>query len=186
MRQQEFYGTSYGKWSERGVPHKGWVFVAMEDVEDDLVTCEMCETAQVRFVHIMRHEQYQGELRVGCICAERMEEDYTGPRKRETAYKRGLRRAERMGISLVELLRKERGLVSPIVEAEMARLRKKREENETWLTVVNRILVVGGLNSWEDQFVRDIHERMRRPAWRLSEKQESCLANIWRRTVTAK
>src|SRR5215467_13772039 len=74
---------STGKWREEGVPHKGWSCVDMEDLEDDREVCAMCEVAEIRYVHIMTHQEHDGGLRVGCVCAEHMEQDYTGPRLRE-------------------------------------------------------------------------------------------------------
>jgi hypothetical protein len=58
----------------------------MEDLfqrQSDLETCEMCETAEIRFAHTLEHDDYPDTLTVGCICAERMEEDYVSPRLRE-------------------------------------------------------------------------------------------------------
>jgi hypothetical protein len=37
----------------------------------------------MRYVHIMGHPDYEGQLKVGCICAGKMENDYMAPRKRE-------------------------------------------------------------------------------------------------------
>jgi hypothetical protein len=47
----------------------------------------MCETRQVRFVHVMEHPRYEDALRVGCVCAGHMEEDVTGARKREARFR---------------------------------------------------------------------------------------------------
>jgi hypothetical protein len=71
-----------GKWSDPGVPHKGWQCVGTEEL-DDLAICEMCETAEIRFAHHMQHPDYPAELTVGCHCAEHMEGDYVGPSARE-------------------------------------------------------------------------------------------------------
>lgn len=73
----------WGRWGERGVPHKGWFCVDVEDVGKHYETCEMCERAEVRYVHVMRHPSYGGELRVGIKCAENMEQNYTAAKKRE-------------------------------------------------------------------------------------------------------
>ena len=83
-------------WNKEGVPHKGWTCVDMidlgEDAEDmDFETrkaelyeeCEMCNQEGIRYVHIMEHPEYEGQLRVGSICAEKMENDYVAPRARE-------------------------------------------------------------------------------------------------------
>ncbi|MER9518447.1 hypothetical protein NKI44_13990 [Mesorhizobium sp. M0614] len=75
----------YGKWSNPGVPHKGWTFVYEEDLESERMICEMCETEEIRFVHHMEHPNYKGDLRAGCICAGKMEENLeaSGRRDRE-------------------------------------------------------------------------------------------------------
>jgi hypothetical protein len=43
----------------------------------------MCESVDVRFVHLVQHPEYPDTLAVGCVCAEHMEEDYMRPRARE-------------------------------------------------------------------------------------------------------
>lgn len=75
--------TDRGKWSQPGVPHKGWTCSDVEDLEDPSLVCEMCETVEIRYVHHMEHPDYPETLRVGCVCAEHMEENYTAPRERE-------------------------------------------------------------------------------------------------------
>lgn len=53
----------------------------------------MCENERIRFVHLMQHPDYPHELRVGCVCAEKMSDDYVNPRKAEdTLRKRTSRR----------------------------------------------------------------------------------------------
>jgi hypothetical protein len=73
----------YGKWSNPGVPHKGWVCVYEEDLESERMICEMCETEEIRFVHHMEHPGYAGSLRAGCICAGNMETDLEAARRRD-------------------------------------------------------------------------------------------------------
>lgn len=75
--------TDHGKWSEAGVPKKGWSCIGIDDLEEPSQTCEMCGTAEIRYVHYMQHPDYPEELAVGCICAENMEQDYVRPRERE-------------------------------------------------------------------------------------------------------
>ena len=76
-----------GKWTQPGVPHKGWTCVDIEDLGATNHVCEMCETQEVRYVHLMTHPDYEETLRVGCICAGHMEEDLVGARHREVAFK---------------------------------------------------------------------------------------------------
>lgn len=88
-------------WSKEGIPHKGWDCIDVVDLAENIdrtsdipyEQCEMCGNERIRFVHIMRHPQYPHELRVGCVCAEKMSGDYVNPRKAEdTLRKRASRR----------------------------------------------------------------------------------------------
>jgi len=75
-----------GKWSEKDVPHLGWNCVAEYDVKEDggeLIICEMCETMEVRFVHVMENERYPHQLRCGCICAGHMSGEFTAAAERD-------------------------------------------------------------------------------------------------------
>ncbi|MDD5129825.1 MAG: hypothetical protein PHS66_02070 [Candidatus Omnitrophica bacterium] len=86
-----------GRWERKDVPHKGWICVDYYDLhangEVGYATCEMCNNERIRYIHIMRHESYAKELKVGCICAEKMADDYVGPKSREKLLKnRSIRR----------------------------------------------------------------------------------------------
>jgi len=74
-------------WDNSHVPHKGWhdeeVYDANPDNDGTYHTCEMCGNTLVRWVHVMRHEQYWKDLEVGCVCAEKMEDDYERPKDLE-------------------------------------------------------------------------------------------------------
>ena len=37
-----------------------------------MIVCQMCETMEVRFVHVMANERYPDQLACGCICAGHM------------------------------------------------------------------------------------------------------------------
>ena len=82
----------HGKWSQSGIPHKGWSCSSVEDLGSPEAVCEMCETQEIRYVHYMAHPDISFELGVGCVCAEKMEDDYEGPRKREASLKSAARR----------------------------------------------------------------------------------------------
>jgi hypothetical protein len=73
-------------WAKAGVPHKGWTSDYVTDIEDATHTCEMCGKEQIRYVHALSHPDHHS-LDVGCICAERMTEDYFGPKDREATLK---------------------------------------------------------------------------------------------------
>lgn len=72
-----------GLWEKKGVPQRGWSLVESTDLGEPIATCEMCDNERVRFIHVMRHPDHKGDLGVGCVCAEKMTDDYVGPRLRE-------------------------------------------------------------------------------------------------------
>jgi hypothetical protein len=75
-----------GKWSQKDVPHLGWICVAEYDAKEDggdMIICEMCETMEVRFVHVMTNERYPEQLRCGCICAGHMSGELTAAQDRD-------------------------------------------------------------------------------------------------------
>ena len=51
-----------GKWSQVGVPHKGWICVSVDDLGAPDAVCEMCETREIRYVHHMEHPDYSDSL----------------------------------------------------------------------------------------------------------------------------
>jgi hypothetical protein len=85
----------YGKWSQSGVPKKGWSCIGVEDLGEPEAVCEMCEVQEIRYVHTMTHPDYPAELHVGCVCATKMENDYVRPRLREKALRSAAARKKR-------------------------------------------------------------------------------------------
>lgn len=76
--------SSFGKWSQQGVPQKGWTCIGFEDLGEPAAECEMCENQEIRYVHQMQHPDYPNILDCGCVCAGRMEENYAAASKRES------------------------------------------------------------------------------------------------------
>ena len=75
-------------WDQSGIPHKGWRCVDVIDLSENAYeTCQMCGRENIRYVHIMENADFGGQLRVGCVCAEKMSDDYVGPRNREKRLK---------------------------------------------------------------------------------------------------
>ncbi|MGV8814714.1 MAG: hypothetical protein ACOH2D_11460 [Gelidibacter sp.] len=78
-------------WNIPGVPHKGWVLDYVHDIREDgqsqdettYETCMMCNNERIRYVHVLNHKDFGDEFRVGCVCAERMTNDYVNPKKQE-------------------------------------------------------------------------------------------------------
>ena len=91
MRQErDAISGGRGKWGQAGVPHKGWICIGEYDTfeelgEGEFHICGMCESAQVRFVHIMENDRYSGELLCGCVCAGHMAEDLVSAETRDGA-----------------------------------------------------------------------------------------------------
>lgn len=84
-----------GEWNREGIPHKGWKCIDVFDLADEIEAgeeilyeqCEMCGNEKIRYVHVMKHQDFPEELHVGCVCAEKMSGDYVNPRRCETALK---------------------------------------------------------------------------------------------------
>lgn len=82
-------------WKHPDIPHKGWNFIEVIDVRDDCSssteieyeTCMMCGNEKIRYVHIVEHDKVDEIFRVGCICAEKMTNDYLNPVRRERELK---------------------------------------------------------------------------------------------------
>lgn len=43
----------------------------------------MCGNEKIRFVHGLINPDFDGEMNVGCVCAEKMTNDYVNPERRE-------------------------------------------------------------------------------------------------------
>jgi len=78
-------------WKQYGVPHKGWTLKNVIDVREDgqseedtsYESCMMCGNERIRYVHIVTHDEVAEEYRVGCVCAEKMTNDYVNPKRLE-------------------------------------------------------------------------------------------------------
>ena len=85
-----------GKWSDAGVPHKGWSCIETDDVgSSDKRICEMCETSEIRYTHTMTHPKFKGRLVVGVVCAGHMEGDLVGAKDRERVVRNRTSRRQR-------------------------------------------------------------------------------------------
>jgi hypothetical protein len=83
MNENDAIKQKRGKWSEPTVPHKGWSCTDIEVLERPELTCEMCESQTIRYVHHMYHPEYGDELKVGCICAGHMEQNLLTAKRRD-------------------------------------------------------------------------------------------------------
>lgn len=82
-RETDFIRTGRGKWGKKGVPHKGWECVEIEDLGAPEAICEMCEAQEIRYAHHMQHSSYPDTLVVGCVCAGHMEGNLAAAQSRD-------------------------------------------------------------------------------------------------------
>jgi len=85
-----YIARCYKKLKEMDAPLDGWHCNGVTDLADEedveciaYATCELCGCSQVRYVHHMEHEAFDGKLDVGCICAGVMEGDIIKAKERE-------------------------------------------------------------------------------------------------------
>lgn len=80
-------------WDDPNVPKRGWTCVGTNDLEEPSGTCQMSGTS-IRYVHIMIHPRYEGEIEAGCICAGHMEGDIDAAVRRDEKMRKksGVRR----------------------------------------------------------------------------------------------
>ncbi len=75
-----------------GAPVSGWVCIEMIDEELPTFVCELCGCEKVRFVHVMHHEDFPIDLKVGCICAGIMEDNILAAKERDRKMKNRAKR----------------------------------------------------------------------------------------------
>ena len=78
-------------WDDPNVPKKGWVCVDVIDLGQPVGECGMCGKEDIRYVHIMRHENHQS-IGAGCVCAGKMEGNTEAAKERENALKNKINR----------------------------------------------------------------------------------------------
>ncbi|MBX3505431.1 MAG: hypothetical protein KF895_08125 [Parvibaculum sp.] len=98
--EHEVVARGLGKWSDVDIPKAGWSSERVFDLgKGTYRTCEMCETVQIRFVHVMVHK-IGLRLEAGCICAGHMAEDIVGARARDDGIQRAANRVSRRAAAL--------------------------------------------------------------------------------------
>jgi hypothetical protein len=84
-------------WNIPGVPHKGWEYETIIDLRDEgeeYETCMMCGKEDLRYVHVLSHDEVSETFRVGCVCAEKMTGDYINPKERQRQLENRAKRKE--------------------------------------------------------------------------------------------
>jgi len=84
-------------WNIQGVPHKGWEYETIIDLREvgaEYETCMMCGKEEIRYVHILSHQEVEETFRVGCAFAEKMTVDYVNPKERQRQLENKAKRKE--------------------------------------------------------------------------------------------
>jgi hypothetical protein len=90
---EKYIARCHRKLKEYGAPLSGWYCVEVIDIADEMddedatTECELCGCKKVRYIHVMRHDDYFDDFRVGCICAGIMEGDILEAKDRERRFK---------------------------------------------------------------------------------------------------
>jgi hypothetical protein len=158
-----------GKWSEPGVPHKGWVCLGVDDLgPGELMTCQMCMVAQIRYVHAMVHDDYPEKLLCGCVCAGNMEGDVDRAAQRDRAAKSDARR--RLAQALAERRRQEARAAEEQrlreMDAILARQRRRRDEEIRSLLARH---TVRRIEETAREALSDREAFVRHPGWRTGD-----------------
>ena len=77
---------------ESDFPQSGWQCCSMADLGKPDQVCEMCGKERVRHVHVMEHAEYSKKLRVGSVCAQKMEKYGIDPKLCEARMKSRIQR----------------------------------------------------------------------------------------------
>ncbi len=67
-----------------------WECIHVFDYGDASFTCELCGYEKVRYIHVMKHEKWDGEINTGCVCAGFLQGDQEKARAEENREKRKL------------------------------------------------------------------------------------------------
>lgn len=68
-----------------GIPRTGWLLIETIDNSTADFVCQNCKFPHVRYVHELKHKKTNKQVKVGCVCAQHLAQDFATPRLRETA-----------------------------------------------------------------------------------------------------
>lgn len=129
--------------SRDDIPRAGWFLVGTIDNYSSNFTCENCKFPHVRYVHELAHKRSNKQVRVGCVCAEHLTQDFSTPRLREAALKgRASRRMRWPTLNWKQsqkgnLFLKKQGNVIVVKRASSGAWRASytHSDNENWIPV---------------------------------------------------
>lgn len=73
------------RWNQKGYPHTGYTYQGCEDSGNYASVCDMCGNT-IRYIHNVSHPSGLS-LNVGCVCAEKLTNNYDVPRMAERKIK---------------------------------------------------------------------------------------------------
>lgn len=85
---EKYIRRCHKRLRELNAPLEKWKCLDVVDGETDDFVCELCDCRKVRYIHVMVHPEYDGEIQVGCICAGIMEGDLIAAKERDNAARR--------------------------------------------------------------------------------------------------
>ena len=85
---EKYLRKCHKRLRELGAPLENWNCREVVDGETADFICELCSCQKVRYIPVMEHPEYNGELNVGCICAGSLEGDLIAARERDDAARR--------------------------------------------------------------------------------------------------
>lgn len=56
-------------WTKQGVPHTGWKYVRGIEKDISNAVCEMCGQKNIKYLDVLIHDNYEGEIKVGKDCS---------------------------------------------------------------------------------------------------------------------
>ena len=81
------------RWNKKGYPHKGWIHMGVDDLENNSGVCSMCGKVGLRYIHNITHSSVNRKAAVGSKCASRLTQDYeTAENKNREAVNRANRK----------------------------------------------------------------------------------------------
>ena len=81
---EKYLRKCHKRLRELGAPLENWNCREVVDGETADFICELCSCQKVRYIHVMEHPEYNGELNVGCICAGYMEGDLIAAKEKQS------------------------------------------------------------------------------------------------------
>ena len=84
-----------GLFAQEGFPTKGWWCHYVDDLGAVEAVCVACGTQPIRYAHVLVHDAYAEEIRVGCVCAEVLTNDYVNPKRRQREAQKQAERRKR-------------------------------------------------------------------------------------------